>query len=343
MLSKVKSKKWKVKSSQPDTTMRIRWVVLLAAMLVAGCRSSIPNEMPVSDAQNQTYPAAFLPDVTSRVLTSSASNRRYQISVALPDGYTKDHAPYPVLYAADANAQFGTVVETARLLSFSKQIPDIVIVGIGYANAGQGFKASGPPRALDLTPTEDQVWVEEFGKESLERGVAPPESSGGAPKFLRFVRDELIPSIEGTYHVNRSDRTWYGHSFGGLFGVYLLFNANDLFNRFIIGSPSLWWDKRAMLAAEDAFAATKKPLHGRAFLSVGVLERQLAPKYPMVTDLREFATRLQRRNYEGFQFQTHFFEDENHLSVVPATISRGLRFVYASAANPALQPSAPVK
>ena len=324
--------------------MRTRLVALLAPMLVAGCGSSIPNEVPpVSDAQKQTYPPAFLPDVTSRVMTSSASKRTYQISVALPDGYTKDHAPYPVLYAADANAQFGTVVETARLLSFSKQIPDVVIVGIGYANAGQGFKASGPPRALDLTPTEDQAWVRDFAKESLEQGVAAPEGSGGASAFLSFIRDELVPSIEQTYNVKHDDRTWYGHSFGGLFGVYLLFNATDLFNRFVIGSPSLWWNNRAMFAMEESFAAARQPLRARVFFSVGVLEQQLAPKYPMVTDLQAFVARLKQRNYKDLEFRTHFFEEENHLSVVPETISRGLRFVYSSAPNPALQPSAQAK
>jgi len=47
-------------------------------------------------------------------MTSEASKRVYQISVALPDSYSAQHEPYPVLYAADANSEFGTVVETAR-------------------------------------------------------------------------------------------------------------------------------------------------------------------------------------------------------------------------------------
>ncbi len=215
-------------------------------------------------------------------------------------------------------------------MSFSKQIPDLVVVGIGYAKAGQGFKASGPPRALDLTPTEDQAWVKEFTPESLAQGIPPPEGTGGATAFLTFIREELVPFIEQTYRVSRTDRAWFGHSFGGLFGTYLLFNANDLFNRFIIGSPSLWWDHRTMFAAEQAFASSGKPLRARAFLSVGVLEQQMAPTYPMVTDLQEFVERLNEHKYAGLQLQTQIFDDENHLSVVPATVSRGLRFIYAS-------------
>src|SRR5262245_46087491 len=184
--------------------------LLFAALLAAGCGSSTSNTAAPSDGAGRSGPRPFLADVTSRVMTSSISRRPYQISVALPDGYSRNHAPYPVLYAADANAQFGTVVETARALSFVREIPEGVVVGIGYSRPGQGFKASGPPRSLDLTPTEDPAWVTEFGRESLGLGLAVPEGSGGAPAFLRFLRDELIPSIERTYHVERGNRAWFG-------------------------------------------------------------------------------------------------------------------------------------
>lgn len=55
----------------------------------------------------------------------------------------------------------------------------------------------------------------------------------------------------------------------------------------------------------------------------------MAPQMPMVSDLREFTDRLKSRNYRGFEFETHYFEDENHGSVIPATVSKGLRYVYS--------------
>ena len=300
--------------------------VVAAAIVFAACGGTAPHHEAQADASPPQSPA-FLSDVTSRVITSQVSKRSYQVSVALPEGYSAAHAPYPVLYAADANSEFGTVVETARTFSFSQQIPDLVIVGIGYARPGQGLKASFAPRTLDLTPSEDKVWAAATAKEAAEEGVAPPEGTGGAAAFFAFIRDELVPSIEKSYNVSR-DRAWYGHSFGGLFGVYLLFNGGDMFQRFIIGSPSLWWDKRAMFAAEEAFAASRKPLAGRVFLSVGALEQQFAPAYPMVRDLQAFTERLKRRKYSGLHLQTYVFEGENHLSVIPAIISRGLRVIY---------------
>ncbi len=275
--------------------MRLRLNLALALLTML---KSVP-----SLAQGQASTPAYLADVTSSVVKASSTGRSYQVSVALPDGYGKQHAPYPVLYAADANPEFGTVVETARIFA---EIPGLVIVGIGYPNSGQGF--AWVPRALDLTTTPDPT---------------APGKNGGAAEFLRFIRNDLVPYIEATYNVNQ-DRAWFGHSFGGLFGIYALFNNDALFRRFIIGSPSLWQGSQTIKAAEQSFAATGKPLSAKVFFSVGLLEPG-----GMVGDLRAFIGTLEQRHYKDLEYQVHYFEDETHLSVIPVTIGRGLRYVYA--------------
>ncbi len=302
----------------------IRYLFLATlALACAACNRVVGN------THTQQSSPAYLADTTSTVITSSGSGRTYQISVALPDGYTKTHAPYAVLYAADANAEFGIVVETARGLALEKDIPDLVIVGIGYPNPGQGLKASNVARTLDLTPTPDPVWIREQAADAgAKLGVPAPQASGGAAEFLSFLRSELIPSIESDYNVSHDDRAWFGHSFGGLFGTYVLFHNDGLFRRFVIGSPSLWWDHRTMFSFERSFAGSSKPLPVRAYFAVGLLEQMMAPQMPMVSDLREFTDRLKRRNYRGLEFEAHFFEDEDHGSVIPATVSKGLRYVY---------------
>jgi hypothetical protein len=239
-------------------------------------------------------------------MKSSATGRAYQISVALPAGYSREHAAYPVLYAADANVEFGTLVESARVFA---EIPELAIVGIGYETETQGFVWG--PRAVDLTPAPDP---------------SKPGTMGGAPEFLKFIREDLVPSIEKNYNVNQ-DRAWFGHSFGGLFGVYALFNNDGLFRRFVIGSPSFWQASKIIQDAETSFAATGKPLPARVFFSVGMLEGN-ATGPGMVGDLKAFISLLDQRHYQGLQYQVHYFEDESHLSVIPATISRGLRYIY---------------
>ena len=307
-----------------------RLVLVLFSMLiplVTSCR----NEPPL---KQEKYPPGFLADTESWVMTSSITKRTYQISVALPAGYKKENQPYPVLYGADANTEFGTLVETARIMRLEKLIPDLVIVGMGYVTIRQGWEEAS--RAVDLTPTEDQGWVREMresAKGSQEVGMPAFEGSGGGAGFFRFIREELIPSIENKYNVSHEDRAFYGHSFGGLFGLHALLNNEGTFRRFILGSPSLWWDSRVTFAHEEAYAAKHKVLPARVFLSVGLLEErdgdeQLA-KLAQVKNLREFIEVLKHRGYEGLELQTRFFEDETHTSVIPATISKGLRFIYA--------------
>ena len=126
------------------------------------------------------------------------------------------------------------------------------------------------------------------------------------------------------------DRAWFGHSFGGLFGIYAFFNNDGLFRRFIIGSPSPWQGSQTIQAAEKSFAATGKPLPAKVFFSVGLLEQTGNAAGGMVGDLRTFIDRLEQRHYKGLEYQVHYFEEETHFSVIPVTIGRGLRYICSS-------------
>jgi hypothetical protein len=165
-----------------NRTMMRNLLSLLWAIALVGCAPGTTATTAHDEQPAKSFPA-FLPDVKSGVMTSSASKRTYQISVAAPDGYSKEHAPYPTLYAVDANAEFGTVVEAARLGAFLKEIPDVVIVGIGYPIPGIGFKASGAARAVDLTPTRNEAWVKQSTAESQQTGL---------PGWLPNIRWSLI-------------------------------------------------------------------------------------------------------------------------------------------------------
>jgi predicted alpha/beta superfamily hydrolase len=220
------------------------------------------------------------------------------------------------------------VVEAARLLRLEELIPELLIVGIGYP-VGRFYDASAP-RAVDLTPTEDREWERQEAEDFPEWPA--PEGSGGAPAFLQFLRQELIPSIDADFRTVPGDRALFGHSFGGLFAVHVLLNGDGTFQRFIAGSPSLWWDDGVVFQHEAEFAATHRELPARVFFSIGELEEQDPDIYwgHMVSDLERFVEAVESRQYEGLEYESHVFQDETHTSVIPATISRGLRYIYPS-------------
>lgn len=302
-------------------------------VFLLGCRSSAPDAGAASEADAEATPDPFLADVASRVVTSAISGRSYQISVALPLGYADSTKVYPVLYAVDANGQFGTVVEAARILNnFGTQIPQLLIVGIGYPSGGRQIHAEAH-RFFDLFPTRDPEFEEWRAREWPDLELSDGSGGGGAD-FLRFVREELIPRIEAEYRAAPSDRALYGHSAGGYFGLYALLEGEQAFQRVIAGSPALFWNDRYFFRLEESYAQATRELPARVFLSVGLDEhdaqRPETDCHCMVRNLRRLIETLERRRYEGLEWQVHYFEDENHQSVVPPTVSRGLRFIYGS-------------
>jgi uncharacterized protein len=235
-------------------------------------------------------------------LSSSIAGQEYRIFVALPnatflDSYAENpRLRYPVLYVLDANALFGMVTETVRIFNLLEVIDELIVVGIGYPvdtfNATLGF------RSRDMTPKI------------------------GAAKFLRFIREELMPIIDDTYRTSPGDNGILGHSFGGLFGLYALFNQPETFKRYIIGSPSISWDESVILDA-DKFVSNKADVAASIFMSVGAEEEDF-----MIGDMQKVSDMLKKVQSEGLKLTTQIFEGEIHPSVIPAHISRGLWEVY---------------
>lgn len=331
-------------------TTTLSLALSIGALLYGICVSSVPAEQPSHPIENKAenkaltdnnsvpveaaalwstiaqaeissadMPKAFLAGIDTYVLTSSVhKERQFQISVALPVTYKDSEQSYPVLYSLDANAEFGMVVETARLLALDEAIPELIIVGIGYP-AGGRYGHSVPYRRLDYTPTVLTT------KEKKERVLFPlDQPTGGAPKLLEFMRQQLIPFIEKKYRANPDDRAVFGHSLGGLFSTYALFQTDPVFQRFIIGSPSLLWDAGVMFQVEEKYAEAHTALPAKVFVSIGAKE-----DYELgMVDFEKFVKVLEKRNYSDLQWNSHIFKDETHVSVLPATISRGLRTVY---------------
>ena len=78
-----------------------------------------------------------------------------------------------------------------------------------------------------------------------------------------------------------------------------------------------------MFEMEKTFSEHNQSLPVKVFMSVGRMEGN-----SMTPVMTAFADSLKSRNYKGLNLSTHIFEDETHMSVVPAMISRTLRVLY---------------
>jgi hypothetical protein len=251
-----------------------------------------------------------IPNTELHFVSSEIVGDQFKICIALPKNYAETKKKYPVVYLLDANIFFGLVTDAARLLQFGQGIPEIVIVGIGYPNDTQHLTL----RNRDYGPTPYDM----------------PEIAGGAEHFLAFLRQELQPYLHERYRIDPDETVLVGDSTGGLFALYTLFHQPEAFTRYIIGSPSIYWDDAVTFEYEARYAATHTDLPVTMFLSVGALEAIFEPEFAaMVANVTKLTEILTARKYPGLKLISHIFEDETHLSVIPATMSRGLRAVFA--------------
>jgi predicted alpha/beta superfamily hydrolase len=136
-----------------------------------------------------------------------------------------------------------------------------------------------------------------------------------------------MPFINKNYRTS-ADASYAGYSGGGLFGLYVLFHEPDTFQRYIIGSPSIWWGNLVTLKYEADYATKHPNLSARVFMSVGELEERADTTSKMVTNMKQLAKKLLSRRYTSLHLQTIVFDGETHLSGFSIAICRGLRVIY---------------
>jgi uncharacterized protein len=246
-----------------------------------------------------------LPHTFEHTLKSAANGVQYKLYVSVPRDYESSKASYPVLYTLDADYSFPIARAMVSHLSERNRLQPLIIVGIAYAGAEQ-YRLN---RTRDYTP----VFAPDVGY-----GPEYQKVSGGGPKFLRFLREELFPWVDRTYRSDGKTRGISGHSYGGLFASWVLVTAPETFSRYIIVSPSLWYRDRMI----DRLAAQAIPAGTRVYMGVG--SREVSDRGSMPADLKRFDETLPK----SLAKKREVFADETHDSVFPTALSRGIRFVF---------------
>ena len=253
---------------------------------------------------------------TDFTLDCSASGTTHAVSVTTPFRYESMDAA-PLILCLDGAWTAGTVRDATRIMSMSGESPEAIVAGLSFTDDSMGDYLRS--RARWFCPTE---WVPP--EETGVKGIAP-EDTGHALTYLAFIRDQVLPRLRADW---RTSETWLvGHSFSGLFGLRTLFHAPDLFDKYLLASPSIWWDERVMLDLEDDFAATHDDLQAKVFLTAGRDEDSLTG-FNMCENMVEMATRLEGRNYPGLTIGHAILPVESHSSTIGAALSRGIRFLH---------------
>jgi predicted alpha/beta superfamily hydrolase len=235
----------------------------------------------------------------------------YSIEVVLPDGYDAAKK-YPIIYVPDWYQGSNLSISLMSYLRYN--VEPVITVGIQDKSTidEMSFYTN---RTRDLTPTNMKT------EDSLSH--MPAGTSGGAKYYLSFIKNELIPAVEKKYDSDVEKRGYAGISLGGLFGTYILLNEPDLFKKYSIGSPSLWWDDYLLSKELIEMKAESLTSINSIFLAV---EEEGAH----LRGYEDLKMQILQKKTDALKFETVIIIGENHMTAVPSELIKGFKFLYGN-------------
>lgn len=211
----------------------------------------VPDSAPVTSTL--TGNIRFHRDLPSRFL-----ERRRDVIVYLPPDYEeRTDLAYPVLYLQDGQNLFDAATafvpghdwkadETAEELIRSARIRPVIMVGVYHTGEG---------RLDEYTPDRDDSHT----------------VGGKARLYGRFLVEELKPFVDSVYRTLPGPRSTAigGSSLGGLVSIFTALNYSDVFGGLVALSPSVWWNRQAMVRRVKNLSAKRAV---RIWLDMGTEE-----------------------------------------------------------------------
>lgn len=244
-------------------------------------------------------------------LHSSILGEARGLNIYLPEGYVaNDTVKYPVIYLLDGGADedFIHVVGIVQFNNFPwiDRVPKSIVVGIVNVDRQRDF-------SFPTTVREDkEAWP----------------ATGGSEKFMAFIEKELQPYIQKTYQANK-ERTLIGQSFGGLLATEILLKKPALFSKYIIISPSLWWDDGSLLNAPSVIL--EESFQQPTSVYIGVGKEGLTPgakAHVMEVDANLLAERISSSKSTSVRVHLDYLPDEDHATIGHQAVFNAFRALY---------------
>lgn len=221
------------------------------------------------------------------------------LNIYLPAGYNQnDSIRYPVIFLLDGSAD-EDFIHIAGLVQFCNfewvnHLPKSIVVGIANVDRRRDFTFPS----------------------TIESDKFANPTSGHSAEFIKFLESELIPHIEKSYKTN-SMKTLIGESLGGLLATEILLKKTTLFSKYIIVSPSLWWDNGSLLNQKSEVYSPTYPQPTSIYIGVG--KEGLTPTKPprvMEVDANLLADKLKTSSNKYLDIKFDYLPEENHGTIL---------------------------
>lgn len=215
---------------------------------------------------------------------STVLNEFRTLNIYLPSSYSADSSKtYPVIYLLDGSRE-EDFIHISGIVQFGSfpwinMIPESIVVGIANVD-----------RKRDFTYPSQNV---------LDQNEFP--TAGQSANFISFLEYELQPFIDSTYRT-MDIKSIIGQSLGGLLATEILLEKPELFDNYIIVSPSLWWDDEKLLDRQPQPYDAKKSIFIAGGQEGEVMERTA----------KELFDKLKKNKKQNTNLFYKFLQDKTH-------------------------------
>ncbi|MEO7176668.1 MAG: alpha/beta hydrolase-fold protein [Saprospiraceae bacterium] len=233
------------------------------------------------------------------------------LNIYLPEGYKENgKEKYPVIYLLDGGAD-EDFIHVAGIVQFNNfswidRVPRSIIVGIANTDRKRDF-------TYPSTIAEDKKLVPGSGKSS---------------NFINFLETELQPYIAKNYRAGK-DKTLIGQSLGGLLATEILLKRPQLFDKYIIISPSLWWDNASLFDIKSPLFEAKFDKQTDVYIGVG--DEGFAPvttTHNMQAEATTLFDKLSQNESGHVKVYYDYLPQEDHATISHQAIFNAFRMLY---------------
>lgn len=255
------------------------------------------NTMVVTSQVSE--PGFTNPFVIGEIITfnSTSLEEKRVLNVYLPVSYkTNKKDNYPVIYLLDGSID-EDIIHVSGLVQYGSfswinSIPESIVVGIANVDRRKNF-------TFPTTVLKDK---QEF------------PTSGESAKFIDFLKNEVKPLIAKNFRITESS-TLIGQSLGGLLATEILLKQPEMFNNYVIVSPSLWWDNLSLLKIK----LPKTTAAIKTVIAVG------SEGDGMIKPAKRLNEKLSNDASNKFKSSYLFYDNKNHYDIMHEAIYDALK------------------
>ncbi len=194
-------------------------MIILIMFCLSSCSKTSAETLINSMTENEKSSIQTLSE-TEFLVYDDELERNFLIQMTLPPNYDRDNE-YPLFLVTDGVWSYEYQADIYSMMEENK-IKNIILV------------------SLSFNPDEDNMADETRYYYFVKNNKA----------FLDFITDNLMPVLSENYKIDYSQSTFGGHSLGGLFCHYALFNSdlydNQPFGNYLVSSPALSVENSAL-------------------------------------------------------------------------------------------------